>query len=437
MAGRRWRPAPRPGLRPPRAFAAVEAVGFSAARQTIVCVTADGEPLGPALVWSDGRATADAAVMAAELGGVDEVRSRTGAVLDGSSVTAKVAWLAGQESDRLARSRWLLTPRDFVAFRMTGEVATDVTMVSAAGLTDASGRLVAELTAAFGPRLPPVLGSDAVVGTLAAGPAAELGLRAGIPVVIGAGDRACEVLGTAAAPDRPMVAWGTTANVSVPVGEFPVPVPPALMVTRGASGGWLLEGGLSAAGSLLTWLSALTGRDTAALMAAAVTAPAGASGVLAFPWFAGARAPWWRPGARGGFLGLSFDQGAGDLARAVLEAVATEVRRCLTAAGAAAGPATSLALTGAGGTTAPWAEVVTAVTGLPAVRRRSGQSASAGAALLVSDAVGAGYRLDDLDPVVETVDPDAATVARYAELRDRVDAAADSVLALDLKEDNR
>jgi xylulokinase len=421
----------------PEGFGAVEAVGFAAARQTIVCVTADGEPIGPALVWSDGRASAEAAALAAGLGGVEAVRARTGGVLDSSSVAAKVAWLAGNEPERWARSRWILTPRDFVISKMTEATATDVTMVSAAGLFDSSDRLVAELTEGFGSRLPPVLRSGAVIGPLAPGPAAELGLRSGIPVVMGAGDRACEVLGTAAASDRPMVAWGTTANVSVPVGAFPDPVPPALMVTRGATTGWLLEGGLSAAGSILTWLSSLTGRDAAALMAAAAGAPPGAHGLVALPWLAGARAPWWRAGARGAFLGLSFDHDAGDLARAVLEAVAAEVRRCLTASGSVAGPATSLALTGADGTTAPWAEILTAVTGLPALRRRSGQSASAGAALLVSEAVGAGYHLDELDPVIETVDPDPDDAARYAELRERFDAAASAVVALDMKEQSR
>jgi xylulokinase len=412
----------------PRSFAAVRAVGFSAARQTFACVSATGEFLGPALLWSDSRATVEAGVMAEGLGGWEAVRARTGGVLDGAAVAAKVAWLNAHEPGRLDRSRWILTPRDLIVREMTGAVATDTTMVSAAGLTDRSGELVAELVAAFGPRLPPVLAPGTVVGTLRQGPAAELGLAAGVSVVIGAGDRACEVLGSGARSDRPMVSWGTTANVSVPVEDFPAAVPDGLVVTAGASGGWLLEGGLSAAGSLLSWLSALTGTDVDDLWAAAGRAPAGAGGVLALPWFGGARAPWWRPEARGGFVGLSFDHDAGDLARAVVESVAWEVRRCLAAAG---GPVAGLALTGADRSRGPWAEVVAAVTGLPAVRRRSGQAASAGAALLTSGVVGAGYELDELDPVVETVVPDPSVTDLYEERRARADGAARAVVGLD------
>jgi xylulokinase len=132
-------------------------------------------------------------------------------------------------------------------------------------------------------------------------------------------------------------------------------------------------------------------------------------------------------------VGLSFDHDAGDLARAAVESVAFEVRRCLTAAGA--GSARSLALAGAPPTgedsSGPWPAIVSAVTGIPAVRRRSGQAASAGAALLTAGAVGEDYDLDELDPVVETVEPDRADTARYGELRNRVDAVADAVVGLE------
>ncbi|HXQ58990.1 MAG TPA: FGGY-family carbohydrate kinase, partial [Acidimicrobiales bacterium] len=373
------------------------------------------------------RAGAEAAALAEGLGGTESVRRLTGGVLDGAAVAAKGAWWAAHEPARLAAARWLLTPRDLIVLEMTGEVVTDRTMVSAAGLCDAAGALVAALIGSIGDRLPPVVAPDAVAGALSPRAAAALGLPAGVPVVVGAGDRACEVLGSGAGPDRPMVSWGTTANVSVPVAAFPDPVPDGVVVSRAAGDGFLLEGGLSAAGSMLRWLSDLTGLGPAVLMARAADAPAGAAGVIALPWFGGARAPWWRPRARGGWVGLGFEHDAGHLARAAVESVAVEVKRCLEATAA---PAAALALTGADGSTDPWVEVVTAVTGLPAVRRRSGQAASAGAALLVAQATGAGYELDRMDPVTDTVVPDPATVARYARWRGAADAAAAAVVDL-------
>ena len=237
---------------------AIEAVGFAAARQSFVPVAADGTPLGPALLWSDRRAAAEARAVADSFGpdGAATVRRCTGVVLDAGSVAAKVAWLERHEPDRLEASRWLLAPRDVIAWRLTGEVSTDVTLASATGLfgmgTDVLGPVVPGLLDAVGSladRLPEPRRSDSIVGGVRRQPAAELGLRADIPVVIGAGDRACEVLGAGASERWPMVSWGTTANVSVPVVDLVGTGPPAMIVTqrrarRVAPRGGVVSGGV-------------------------------------------------------------------------------------------------------------------------------------------------------------------------------------------------
>ena len=251
-------------------------------------------------------------------------------------------------------------------------------------------------------------------------------------MVIGAGDRQCEVVGTGATTAVPVVGWGTTANVSLPVGHRSDPAPSGVVVTRAADGGWQLEGGLSAAGSFLAWLGRLCGRSPSELAALAVTSPPGARGVTAVPWLDGARAPWWRPDAGAAFTGLSDASGPADLARAVVESVARDIQRCLEAMATRHRPAaavTGLGLAGAG-SVAVWVEILTAVTGLPARRRRSGQAASAGAALLAAGAVGQPWDLDDLDPVVAVTDPDPAAVARYVALAGPAGRVATALVTL-------
>ncbi len=451
-------------------FGAVEALGFSAARQTFVPVADDGTPLGPALLWSDRRARAEAVALAESFGdggsfgdrgsfgdggasfgeegasvgedGARWVRRRTGLVLDAGSVAAKVRWLERHEPQRIEMARWLLAPRDLVAWHLTGEVSTDHTLASATGLYEMSGdggdpgpHLPGLVDAAVAEKLPGSRPSDSVLGGLLAGPAGELGVPAGIPVVIGAGDRACEVLGTGASESWPMVSWGTTANVSVPLPRLGDVMPDAMIVTRGALGGLLLEGGLSAAGSLVDWLGRLAGLDTGSLMDRARSSPPGSRGVIVLPWLGGARAPWWRDTARGAVVGLSFDHDVGDMARAVIESVAWDVQRCLESATAAytgsAGPV-GLVLAGGGSNSALWTEILAAVTGLPVRRPRWGEAASAGAAMLVARATEAEAGLDvtaggeDADPIR----PDAAMVECYASLRPGVDAAAQAVIGL-------
>ena len=224
--------------------------------------------------------------------------------------------------------------------------------------------------------------------------AEQLGIAAGLPVVMGAGDRPCEVLGTGAGPERPMVSWGTTANVSVPIDSWPAVPGSGVVVSRGAAGGFLIEAGLSSAGSFLDWLASIGGGESAdgspsvpALLAQALVNRPGANGVTAVSGsLGGARAPWWHTTARGAFVGLSPEHTLGDMTRAAVEAVAFEVDRCLHAVGDAVGVhPKSLAMAG-GSNMALWPGVLTAVTGLPPRGRRSGLAAAAGAALVAAPA---------------------------------------------------
>lgn len=201
--------------------------------------------------------------------------------------------------------------------RLTGEVVTDTTLASRTGLYDLEGNVVPGLAGPAAARLLPVVGPGTLMGGLRAVPAAELGLRPGMPVVIGAGDCQCEVVGTGAAPDRPMVSWGTTANVSRPLDARLRRVPEGAIMSRAATGGWMLAGGLSAAGSLLVWYGHLVGRDPDELIASAGESPPGARGVVAVQWLDGVRAPWWRADARAGIVGLAAVHGVADVARAL------------------------------------------------------------------------------------------------------------------------
>ena len=159
--------------------------------------------------------------------------------------------------------------------------------------------------------------------------------------------------------------------------------------------------------------------------------PPGARGVVATPWLDGARAPWWRSEAGAAFVGLGSEHGVEELARAAFESVGWEVARCLDAVAARGQvePAFSdLVLGGRGAAIPVWLEVLTGITGLPVRRRRSGQAASAGAALVAARAVGIDYDLARFDPVIEQVEPDPATAGVYEGLRGQADRVATALV---------
>lgn len=233
-----------------------------------------------------------------------------------------------------------------------------------------------------------------------------------------------------------MVSWGTTANVSVPIDDWPTAPASGVVVSRGAAGEFLVECGLSSAGSFLAWLASIGAGESAdassavpTLLERAQKSPPGANGVTAVNWLGGARAPWWRDEARGAFVGLSPEHTIGDMARAVIEAVAFEVDRCLIAVGDAVGARPGSLAMGGGSKLALWPGVLAAVTGLPVRGRRSGLAAAAGAALLATE-TGVELALDAIDPAENEIVPDPALVERYDALRPVADRVAEAVLSL-------
>src|SRR5262249_24308434 len=279
---------------------------------------------------------------------------------------------------------------------------------------------------AIGDRLPPVRPSTTMVDGLLREVARDLRLDRDAAVVLGAGDRACEVLGVGATGKRPMVSWGTTANVSVPLrGEAHAPTD--AQVSVGALGGYVQEAGLSSSGAAIGWLESMTGWSRADLMAAAREVGSGVGGLLALAWLNGARAPWWRADTRAAFVGLTAAHGPAELARALVEAVALDAARCLELL---APEARELALAGGGAGESLWRTAVAACARVPGGRPALDEAASVGARMVVAAALGEHLHVGDLNPTATRGEPDPALVDAYREIRARSDAAAAALLQM-------
>ena len=398
----------------PDAYARVRIVAASTARETFACVDAQLRPLGPGILWSDTRARDQVAA----LGDPTEFRARTGVQATAGSCAAKIAWLRVHDPQRFREAAWLLGPRDLVFARLTGRVDTDPSVASRTGVYDLEGAYLGDEPLAD--RLPSVTSS---LDPRPIGHPELLGLPADAVAVLGAGDRACEALGVGAAPDVPMLSFGTTANASVPHAGPPSALPPVAQVSRAVGDGYLVEAGLSVAGAALDWLAALTGRSRDELLARAADVAPGADGLLAFPWLQGARAPWWHPEARAVFAGLTSAHGPAELARAVLEGIALDAARSVELV---APTARALVLAGAGARDPTWARIVAALTERDVVRRRLDDAASAGARLVArdDDAVTA----DSVNPVTAVDPPEPTLVDAYRRVRAASDALAARLL---------
>jgi xylulokinase len=111
----------------------VRAIGLSGQMLGVTLADADGRPVRPALLWNDGRASAEGAELEAA---IPDFAGLTGARAMPGFPAPKLRWLAKHEPEALARARNLLMPKDFVRLRLTGEIACDRADGSATLLMD-------------------------------------------------------------------------------------------------------------------------------------------------------------------------------------------------------------------------------------------------------------------------------------------------------------
>jgi xylulokinase len=247
----------------------------------------------------------------------------------------------------------------------------------------------------------------------------ETGLKTGTPVIIGGGDGACAGVGAGVVQSGDAYGYiGSSAWISF-ASETPILDSQQRVFTFHHLHPQLYApmGTMQAAGGARDWLLQQIGDVGDA--AIDQIAP-GANGLLCLPYLIGERSPWWNPQARGAFVGLTMNHSRAEMTRAMLEGVSFNLRLILDALESQGTPIPSIRLIGGGAQSAVWRQMLADVFARPVqLLDLITEATSWGAA--VAGGVGIGLYPDwsiarQQARVQLTVEPNAATVARYAEL---------------------
>jgi xylulokinase len=375
----------------------VRAVGISGQMHSSVFLDRAGQVIRPALLWCDGRTTAQCAEITRLAGGEEKLREWvSNPALEGFTLP-KVLWLRAHEPDAYARVATVLLAKDFIRYRLTGALATEPSDASGTLMFDVARlRWSDELLAAVGVSralLPDVGGSSEVLGRLTKEAAERTGLTEGTPVVGGGADNACGAAGVGVvAPGEAVASWGTSGTVLAPTAK-PL-VDPGLRAhtfCHVVPNMWYLMGVVLSAGGAFSWYREhLAGDSTSqALDAEAAGVPPGADGVTFLPYLQGERTPHRDASARGAFLGLSLAHTRAHLTRAVLEGVCFALRDSVSILQALGLSPSHLLLTG-GGARSPFVRrLQSEVYGVPVQTVNREEGPAYGAALLGAVGVGA------------------------------------------------
>lgn len=305
------------GARPPSSPAVqVGAISITGQWASTIPVDEAGLPTGPCMMWLDERGgPLSKALVGGPLMGYHAARlatwlRRSGAVpsTTGADPIGHMLWL---ERNTPANTRWYLEPVDYLAMRLTKQAAATHASMTAAWLTDNRDLSTLEydatlvhLTGINPDRLPPLVKTGSVIGTVHPSVATELGLPADTAVITGVPDLHAATIGSGAVElGEPHISIGTTGWISAPLAKKKTDLVHMMATVPGLDNAtYLLGNNQESAGRALAWY-----RDTLAphlsyeeLIAEAAARPAGAGGCIS-PWIAGERSPvkqasaWWLP----------------------------------------------------------------------------------------------------------------------------------------------
>ena len=385
----------------------IACVGFSGQMHGAVLLDAADEVVRSAIIWCDQRSEAQSNELAEMFGRDALIRLTCNPPLTNFTLT-KLLWVREIEPKNWERVAHVMLPKDYVRFRLTGDRAIDMADASGTLLLDvANRRWSAEVLSKTGIEermLPALYESPQVCGRVSAAGAEATGLRAGTPVVAGAGDQAAGAVGMGIARAGAVSATIGTSGVVFAATDRPALDPQGRLHTfcHAIPGRWHVMGVTQAAGLSLRWfrdrfgVMSKDGRDPYDVLAdEASAAPPGSEGAFWVPYLMGERTPHLDPNARAALLGLTPSHTRGHLIRAVMEGVAFSLKDTFTIFEEMKIPVTSIRLGGGGARSPLWRQIQADVYGHEVEIVAAEEGAAYGAAILAGTGAGAWTSVDE------------------------------------------
>ena len=405
----------------------IAGIGLSGQMHGTVLLDKDSALLRPAIIWADRRSAKQCAAVVRALG-KDKLRDLAGNSLSPGFLAATLLWLKENEPQTFSRVRTVFLPKDFIRFKLTDILATEVTDASSSLLLDVKRRAwsneLLDLVGISCDQLPPLHESQNIVGQLTRSAAEELGILNGIPVVAGGGDQSMAAIGNGVVREGSALSTiGTGGQLFSPTGSFKVE--PELRVhsfCHAVPGMWHLMGAILSAGLSLNWFrdGIAKGLDYKQIDAMAAPVPPGSDSLIFLPYLLGERTPHLDPSARACFIGLTNQHTLGHLARSIMEGVAFAMKDCLCLFQTLGVNVGKIIASGGGATSALWRQIQADIYGQEVFTVNTREAAATGSAIVAG--VGAGEYRSIEEACASLIKLESATLpnpentAHYAEL---------------------
>ena len=401
----------------------VAGISFGGQMHGLVILDENDNVIRQAILWNDGRTTKECDFLNNEYG-KDKLTNNTANIAFAGFTAPKILWLKENEPDNFKKISKIMLPKDYLAYRLSGEFCTDVSDASGMLLFDVKNRCwseeMLELVGIKKEQMAKVYESYECVGNLTKQAASELGLSTSVKVIAGAGDNAAAAVGTGTVGDgKCNISLGTSGTIFIASKNFSVDDNNALHSFAHADGYYHLMGCMLSAASCNKWWldDIIKDKDYQKEQAEITDDKLGNNKVFYLPYLMGERSPHNNPLARASFIGMTMDTTRSDMTQAVLEGVAFAIRDSFEVAKSLGIKIDRTKICGGGAKSPLWRKIIANVLNVKVDILEKEEGPSLGAAMLaavgtkrfedVSEAV------DKIVKVVDTIEPDKAIAQRY------------------------
>lgn len=403
---------------------AVRAIGLSGQMHGATLLDDRGSVIRPAILWNDGRSAAACDAMTEAL---PDLHAITGNLAMPGFTAPKLYWLRENEPENFERVSKVLLPKDYIRFRMSGAMASDMSDSAGTLWMDVGARQWSEdmldLTGLDQSHMPELFEGTQATGTLRQAVADQWEMAC-VPIAAGGGDNAAGAVGSGIIdPGEGFVSLGTSGVVFLADEAFHPNVEGAVHTfCHAVPERWHRMSVILSAASAVDFVARITGFSTEAdLYDQTADAKRPGRGVIFLPYLSGERTPHNDPNAKGAFFGLTHEDTPLTMAQAALEGVAFALADGVDGLRAAGTPILGLSVIGGGSRSSWWGQVIAAAINAPLTYRTSSAVGPAfGAARLARLCLGK-ENLEGIcspPPVDHIIEPDSNLVSLYAERRE-------------------
>ena len=308
----------------------IKGIGLSGQMVGLVALDKNGEVIRPCILWNDQRSVKETEELTAKIG-LNNILKETSNPLFATFVAPKLVWMRNNEPENYSRIAHVIMPKDYIAYKLTGIIGTEVSDASGTCLLNVKGRHWSKkmVNAMDIPMewLPECKESQDVVGSVTKQASKQCSLTTDTLVIAGAGDQPAQAIGCGIVKaGRCSVTIGTSGVVFAQ-GDKHIEHPTGLLHSfcHSVPGQWYLMGVMLSAGGSFQWLrdmySSLGSMDYNKMTSLAEKSPIGCEGLMFLPYLTGERVPHDDPRARGGWIGLTQRHKAEHLIRSVMEGI--------------------------------------------------------------------------------------------------------------------